>query len=415
MERREDEGDAETRGPLAEDAVAFGFFLDAAGDYLFVLDLDPEGTILDCNRTALVALSYWRGEIRGRSFLSLFEPRRAEEVRRLVLAHNAGVPLACTVPLLSKDGEPLFVETRSSRGAWRGRPVLYCVCRDMSERIRAEAQARIYVEEIEEKNAELAEAWRRIDDQVRKADLIHQLFLPDELPRVGGIDLVAWHQPAERLGGDFYQALRLPRGLLLYLVDVTGHGLDGALLSVFVREQINNYLLGHAGEEISPRELIVYVAGRYLRERFPYEYMVCLMVAVIEPERDRVRLANAGIHVLPLKALASGEVETLDCIGTPIGAAIDLDRMELDEIVLPFLPGEALFLTTDGLAEERRGGTFFGLDPIRSALSGGESAERMAEEILGSFEAFAGQRRGQDDLTFLLARRIREERGEDEK
>jgi len=387
-------------------------FMDTAEDYFFVLDRD--GTIRDTNRTALVALGYWKGELFGRDFLSLCDPLRREEARRRILERNEGMSLACTVPLIRRDGEPLPVETRATEGLWGGRPVLFCVARDISDRLRAEGQARIYVEEIEAKNGELADAYRKIDEQVRKADQIHRLLLPEELPRLSGVELAVWHQAAERLGGDFYHAVHLPRGLLLYLVDVSGHGLDGALLSVFVREQIHSYLLAHASEEISPRALIAFVADRYVRERFPYEYFVCLQVALVEPDQGRILLSNAGIHALPLLVRPGEDVETLDCLGTPIGTAIEREDMELDELQVPFPPGSTLLLATDGLAEERRGGEFFGFGRVRSILAraAAESPEGVVGVIREEFEAFAGVPRGGDDITLLVVRRTGAEEAE---
>src|SRR5262249_54649784 len=61
---------------------------------------------------------------------------------------------------------------------------------------------------------------------------IQQSLLPCVPPTIPGFDVAGWNPPADETGGDFYDWQILPNGSLVgVLADVTGHGLDPAMLA----------------------------------------------------------------------------------------------------------------------------------------------------------------------------------------
>ncbi|MBI3359595.1 MAG: GAF domain-containing protein [Chloroflexi bacterium] len=55
-----------------------------------------------------------------------------------------------------------------------------------------------------------AQARERLEQELRVARLIQQTLLPKELPALPGYDVAAYYQPAQAVGGDFYDFLYLP-------------------------------------------------------------------------------------------------------------------------------------------------------------------------------------------------------------
>ena len=62
--------------------------------------------------------------------------------------------------------------------------------------------------------AERARERERIEQELRVARRIQQALLPKATPKLDGWQLAAYYRPAREVGGDFYDFLELPNGLL---------------------------------------------------------------------------------------------------------------------------------------------------------------------------------------------------------
>ena len=68
---------------------------------------------------------------------------------------------------------------------------------------------------------------------LKAAARIQETFLPREVPRVPGADFAWIYQPCDELAGDGLNIIPLGDGKVgLYILDVSGHGVASALLSV---------------------------------------------------------------------------------------------------------------------------------------------------------------------------------------
>jgi PAS domain S-box-containing protein len=118
----------------------FRTFFDLCPDFLFVLDM--EGNILLANRTVLQLLGYSATELKGKSVLLLHPEDRREEAGATVAAMVSGRGDYCPIPLLTRDGREVPVETRVVLGQWNGRPCLFGYSRNMTELKRSEEKFR---------------------------------------------------------------------------------------------------------------------------------------------------------------------------------------------------------------------------------------------------------------------------------
>gem|GEM_PF-3066378 len=109
---------------------------DQLGDFLFILD--PQANILVTNPAAQKALGYAADELTGQPVTFVHPPERWEEAIAIVGEMLAGRAAFCPVPLITKDGRLIPVETRVAPGKWDGRPVLLGISRDISERLQAQ-------------------------------------------------------------------------------------------------------------------------------------------------------------------------------------------------------------------------------------------------------------------------------------
>ena len=133
-------GDAVSRAQAAEAEqqarINFQTLFDSVQDYVFVLDL--AGCILDVNAIVLDGLGYSKDELVGQSVLKVHPPDRHAEAAAIIADMVAGTTGSCPVPLMTKDGTAVPVETIVTPGSWDGREVFFGVSRDITERKRAE-------------------------------------------------------------------------------------------------------------------------------------------------------------------------------------------------------------------------------------------------------------------------------------
>lgn len=109
---------------------------DALDDMLFILS--PEGVILYVNPSVVRTLGYSQEELRGRTVTAVHPPDRHAEAHEIIRDLVAGTRAMCPIPVLTRDGREIPVETRVAHGTWDGQPVLFGVSRDISGRIRTE-------------------------------------------------------------------------------------------------------------------------------------------------------------------------------------------------------------------------------------------------------------------------------------
>ena len=106
-------------------------FFDSINDFLFVLD--EQGNIIHTNATVINRLGFSKEELHGKSVLLVHPAERREEAGRIVGEMLNGVATFCPVPLLTKSGSQIPVETRVSHGFWDGKPAIFGVTKDISK------------------------------------------------------------------------------------------------------------------------------------------------------------------------------------------------------------------------------------------------------------------------------------------
>jgi len=95
--------------------------------------VDDGGRIVYQNPAVERRLGYSTAELQGRSVLAVHPPNRHDEATTILRDLLAGRGTISPIPLQTKAGDLVPVETRVSRGEWNGRPALFGVSRDMTE------------------------------------------------------------------------------------------------------------------------------------------------------------------------------------------------------------------------------------------------------------------------------------------
>jgi PAS domain S-box-containing protein len=230
------------------------------------------------------------------------------------------------------------------------------------------------------------------------AETLQRSLLPDSLPTVPGIILEARCLPVTRnmeIGGDWYDAFRLPDGRLAVAAgDVMGKGLTAAAGMGRVRNALRALAL------TDPRPAAV-LAGldRLFQATELEEQVTTVAYLVVDPVTGEGVAGNAG-HLPPLLLSADGppRLDPTEA-GTPLGWATPREQYAFR---LP--PGNTAVLYSDGLVENRKRGLDVGLDELVAVAS--QAPAVIAEDparLLGYLvdRMLAGYEQD-DDVTVLV-------------
>lgn len=215
------------------------------------------------------------------------------------------------------------------------------------------------------------------------ADTLQRAMLPTAMPRVEGVTFdVAYSTAArERLaGGDWYDAFDLgDRRVGIAIGDVTGHGLDAAI----VMSRLRQIMRAASLEDRSP-EHVLGAANRVLFTEG--DALASAFYGVLDTVSMRLCYASAG-HPPPLIAGRGGSVRFLEEQGVLLGVAAQ-GVFRTGEAELG--PDSALVLYTDGVVEAGRdivAGERRLADAVAAWARGGfaESASELQRMTIGEY------------------------------
>ncbi len=231
----------------------------------------------------------------------------------------------------------------------------------------------------------------------RVADAFAHAQLPAELPSTPLVDFDATYLPAEdiaQVGGDWYDVFPLDEDRFFFsLGDVTGHGLEAALMMSRVRQAIVSF----ASVENDPAAILERT-NRVLRMHS--DSMVTALCGVLNARTGDLHYASAG-HPPSLIFGGGRPVRELSSNAPPLGIG---DRIRIPSLHDRLDPGERLICYTDGIIENERD-LIRGEARLREVLAQltpfehAEPARAVRERILGG-------RRGRDDVAILVISRL---------
>lgn len=242
-----------------------------------------------------------------------------------------------------------------------------------------------------------------IADQMGVARAVQEQLLPPPVPEVPGLELAVRFLPSRAVGGDFCDYFRLnSRYLGLYVGDVQGKGLEGAMYALLVCGLMRG--ITKTGHE--PAEVVGFLNQRLSFRALPGKFS-CLLYALFDLEQRHMVLTNAG---LPFPFLLRGDTLTrVEAAGLPLGL---FKAADYEQAALSLQPGDQLLFFSDGLTDSlealhpRRGD---GAKQVQALLArhAGAPADELAELFVNYLRAARHQRRQKeitDDATFLFLR-----------
>lgn len=272
---------------------------------------------------------------------------------------------------------------------------------ELETRDRAAAEAELRARRAEDVAVTLGTDAEALAKGRRQQRSILTLVAPD----VPGYDLASHYAAAREIGGDFFELFRLPkRGhpLGIVIADVTGKGLDAALLMAFSRPVMHSALNAARG----PADALVRTNRVLVGERRGTLFITALC-ARLQPGSGHVRVASAG-HEPPWHIPADGgPVREVGTSGVLLGAFASIDPPETE---LTLERGDLLLFYTDGVTDVRGPtGERFGDARLAATVERARhgSAHDLVAEIRDAVAHFQEAVEAADDVTIVAVGRHR--------
>ncbi len=217
---------------------------------------------------------------------------------------------------------------------------------------------------------ERARLFAALEREHAVARLLQRSLLPGRLPDTFGVSVAARYIPARGdVGGDWYDVIELPRGLVgMAIGDVVGHGVRAAARMGQLRTALRTYAVeGH------PPARALELVDRFVQSTGEYA-MATAAYAVFDPETGSLRLASAG-HPPPVIVSGAGGPNSRAVEITPGAPLGGFPYASCPELELGLETDEIFVFYTDGLVERRHVPLSEGIDALIGALQGATSAE----------------------------------------
>ncbi|MEM6427202.1 MAG: SpoIIE family protein phosphatase, partial [Cyanobacteria bacterium P01_D01_bin.128] len=231
------------------------------------------------------------------------------------------------------------------------------------------------------------------------ADYVRSL-LPPRLE--GAVPITAQFIPSSKLGGDCFDYHWLdPDYLAIYLLDVSGHGLGSALLSISVLNLLRSQSL--PGVNFYRPEKVLAALNETFQMDDQHDKYFTIWYGIYSRSKRQLSYASAGhppaVLISP-QADGGVEVQKLRTPGMPVGILPDT-RFNWQRCTVA--PDSRLYVFSDGIYESQTvlpGGTVFDLDHFIKILADNPSANRV-EDILATVQRDRNGELFDDDLSLL--------------
>jgi sigma-B regulation protein RsbU (phosphoserine phosphatase) len=244
---------------------------------------------------------------------------------------------------------------------------------------------------------------KRIDHDLAVARHIQSSLLPKDLPQLPGFELAAFNEPAQQIGGDYYDFVRVDAGHIgIAIADVSGKGIGGALMMTICR----SVLRAQAPGNLSPAS-VLRAMSRVLNKDVSDDMFVTILYMILNLDTRELVIARAG-HERPL-LVSGGSPRPLESAGAASGM-VDDDTFDalLRETSVTLGPGDLVVAYTDGITDAMNAaGEEWGFQRLCGLCqeNAGASAHTVLTNIRQSLGGFVGDREQYDDMTLLAIRR----------
>lgn len=282
---------------------------------------------------------------------------------------------------------------------------------ELKVRIRAGERIITLESNLEEQNKKLQEAYFRIREDLDAAVTMQQSLLPSHALVVPGFRFEWIFAPCHFVAGDIFNVFQFNEHRTgFYILDVAGHGIPAAMLSVTLSKLLSptvsqgsplmRFIPDPPHYDIAmPAEAVHTLNQLFQSEDDAMQYFT-MIYGVLETRNARILLTQAG-HPSPIYQPKEAKARLLGTGGFPVGMLPDTTYQEEE---LRLYPGDRIFFYSDGIPEcIGKDGERFSVNRLIALID--EWRDRPLRDVTADIEQTLRRWRGsdefEDDITLL--------------
>lgn len=254
-------------------------------------------------------------------------------------------------------------------------------------------------------NEELKAENLRLGTELNIARQIQKMILPTpaELD-LEGLDVAGFMEPADEVGGDYYDVLELDGIVTIGIGDVTGHGLESGVLMLMAQTAVRTLKESRESDPIKFLDTLNRTLyGNVQRMNTDKN----LTLAILNYFQGWASISGQHEEVLVVRANGSIEpIDTMD-LGLPLGLDDNIADF-IDHAIVELHSGDGIVLYTDGIPEAYNiDKKQYGMERLYEVISQNwqTSVESIKQAIINDVRQFIGQQKVFDDITLVVLKR----------
>jgi serine phosphatase RsbU (regulator of sigma subunit) len=243
----------------------------------------------------------------------------------------------------------------------------------------------------------------RVAKELELAAKIQKQLLPTQMPKIKGLDISAGLLPAEEIGGDCYDFIRVSEDrLVMYIGDVTGHGVPSGIVV-----SIANALAYHLASREDLLNVMINM-NKVIKEKTASNMFLTMVMLDWDAAANKLRFVNAGHEQMIHYHAKDKKVTLTPAGGLALGMFQDVGKLlKLQEVEME--KDDVLVMYSDGIPESwKNEKEMYGMGRFKRAVndySDLPSAIAIRNALLADVKEFSGKYKQMDDITLIVLKK----------
>lgn len=320
---------------------------------------------------------------------------------RFLRAHNAPTKHVPLIVLSSKE-EPVIKAKAFALGA-NDYLVKLPDKAELIARIRYHSKAYVNLLKRQEAEAILQAENFRMSNELDMLRQMQQMILPtsEELDAVEGLEIAGFMEPADEIGGDYYDVLYTDGVVTIAIGDVTGHGLESGILMVMTQTAVRTL---KEIRELDPVKFLDTLNRTLYKNVVRMNCEKSLTLVILTYSDGKISIS--GQHEETIIVRNGGHIERVDTMDLGFPIALDEEISDfIDNRIIKLKFGDGVVLYTDGIPEayniEKKQ---YGVERLCEVISDNwdGSAAEIKQAIIDDVKRFIGEQTVFDDITLVV-------------
>ncbi|MEY3868593.1 MAG: PP2C family protein-serine/threonine phosphatase [Microcoleaceae cyanobacterium] len=277
---------------------------------------------------------------------------------------------------------------------------------ELIARIRYHSRAYVNLLKRQEAEARLQEENVRMSHELDVIRKMQQMILPtsEELDAIAELDIAGFMEPADEVGGDYYDVLYLDGIVTIGIGDVTGHGLESGLLMIMTQTAVRTLQEIREPDPIRFLDTLNRIIYKNVQRMNSEKNLTLVILNYFQG-----KMSISGQHEETIVVRKGGDIERIDTmdLGFPIGLDEDISDF-ISQTSVELNVGDGVVLYTDGITEAKDiNKKQYGIEALCEVISKNwqESAEAIKNCVIDDVKRHIGEQKVFDDITLVVLKK----------